>query len=131
MAGMRRTKDQQWKLVIQGLAAGCLVEGHDRLPGAKMRVEFAFSHAWRRWEDAYRFPSVDPNDFFIYARKSERRNGAAAALGWGSELEPYLAGGCADWEPTEVLDLLSERDAPDEESWVALAKLFVSDLTKS
>lgn len=121
------TKDNQWKTTIQGLALGCLVIGVDELPGKKMNAEFAFSRAWRSWTHAAVFPSVSPDDFFIYLGKSSRRNGAFGAWNWGQALEPYVA--IEGWEPDEALEAFADEKSVPSEAWAALARMFIDDLT--
>lgn len=130
MAGVRLTKDQQWKALVEGLAAACLAIGVERLPGAKLNCELSFGYAWRRWDCVREFPGVSPSDFFIYVRKSERRVGTLAAFAWTNELVPYLAEAVDWWGPRDVLEVLSERHAVSVDDWLDLASLFVDDLTK-
>ncbi|WGJ88190.1 hypothetical protein [Gordonia sp. SMJS1] len=62
---MKQTKDQQVKTVVIGLALGVLAQGVDAVTGSKMSLEFAFNHAWRRWTEADRFPSIKGHDLAI------------------------------------------------------------------
>ncbi|GAB3049616.1 hypothetical protein GCM10027053_05460 [Intrasporangium mesophilum] len=52
------TKDQQRRLVAEGLAIGCVALGVQAVSANKLSVEFALSHAMRHWSIAERFPAL-------------------------------------------------------------------------
>nr|WTA65703.1 hypothetical protein OHB51_24780 [Micromonospora sp. NBC_00855] len=49
------TKDQQVKHVVEGMALGVLAQDVEAVSSAKLNLELAFNHAWRRWAPATRF----------------------------------------------------------------------------
>ncbi|TQO24266.1 hypothetical protein FB385_3146 [Paramicrobacterium agarici] len=124
----QKNKDQQWRQIIQGLALGCLTLGEVDLPSSKIETEFAFAYAWRRWSFAGEFPSIRDRDFFIYMRKSPRRESSYAAFDAQSRLTPYVK--TPDWEVGQSLDaFVEDSDIPATE-WVELARLFVERLPR-
>ncbi|MGV8912488.1 MAG: hypothetical protein ACOH14_07720 [Rhodoglobus sp.] len=124
----KMTKDQQWKTVAEGLALGCLLLGVDTLTANKMRVQFAFAHAWRAWSRSSAFPSVSPRDFYIYVSKSSRRIGVSAAWNWGGELVPYLT--IEGWDAVESLEVFAEAEMISAEDWQSLARSFIDELAE-
>lgn len=44
------TKQQQYRRVSAGFALGLIMNDRYQLPNDKLRVEFAFTAAWRKWE---------------------------------------------------------------------------------
>ncbi len=121
------TKDQQVKHVVEGMALGVLAEGVEAVSSAKLNLELAFNHAWRRWEPATRFPSIaghDPgNLFWIGLNKSERRQGSRAAWRSGRWSEPYVTD--EDWTVDECLELHADERASVQD-WKEFGRLFVS-----
>ena len=51
-------KNSQYKAVSAGIALGMCIIGRYNVPSAKLPLEFAFQHAWQRWEHKGRFPAV-------------------------------------------------------------------------
>lgn len=125
---MPRTKDQQVKDVVIGVALGVLAQGVEAVTSDKMALEFAFNHAWKNWPSARHFPSIKGHDpgnlFWIGVGKSERRQGACAA--WERSLwsAPYII--YDDWTVEDALDLHADGDVSVED-WVELGRLFVED----
>ena len=123
-----KTKDQQIKHIVVGMALGVLAQGVSAVTSNKMALEFAFNHAWRNWSQSRYFPSIAGHDlgnlFWIGVAKSERRRGACAAWGTGRWSEPYIAyhGRTVD----ECLDLHADERATAAD-WVELGRLYVSD----
>lgn len=123
---MRRTKDQQVKEVVEGLALGVLAQGVVAVTSNKMKLEFGFNHAWRRWASARVFPSIKGHDpgslFWLGMIKSERRQGVRAA--WESDrwTMPYVT--LEDWTVEETLDLHADEEVRVAD-WIELGRLFV------
>lgn len=119
------TKQQQVAEVVEGLGLGLVALGVNRVSSGKLDLEFAFSHAWRRWGHADEYPSIGrapkpDNEFWIGVTKSERRNGAAVV--WQKDGSAYEIGSRHEgWTPEEVADLVSERPLSQ---WVDLATPF-------
>jgi hypothetical protein len=82
------SKARQETTIGQGLALGVLAEGATAVTANKMSVDFAFSHAWRDWQHARRFPVVRAspvrNDILRIMRSSPRRQGPIVAA-WDCE----------------------------------------------
>jgi hypothetical protein len=127
---MAVTKSNQWKTVVEGLAVACVAIGATSFPSSKSIGEFAFSYAWRRWAYAGQFPSVDPDDFFIYVGKSAGRVGAKAAFEWERALRPYIFENFAHWGAEEVLDFVAEFSDVPASGWEQLARAFVEDVDR-
>ena len=123
---MARSKDQQVKAVVIGIALGVLAQDVDAVTSNKMSLEFAFNHAWRRWPRARNFPSFKGHDpgnlFWIGLAKSERRVGACAAWESGRWCEPYVT--YNDWTVEEALELHADADVSAGD-WIELGRLFV------
>ena len=126
---MRRTKDQQIKAVVIGVALGVLAQNVVAVTSSKPTLEFAFNHAWRRWAEANQFPSItgrDPgNLFWIGIGKSEGRRVACAA--WSEDVwaVPYIR--FDGWSVEDALDHhASARVSADD--WVELGRLFTERL---
>jgi len=98
------------------------------LTANKMRVEFAFTHAWRAWARSSVFPSVSPRNFSIYASKSSRRIGVSAAWNWRGELVPYLT--IEGWNAVESLEVFTEAETITAEDWQSLARSFIDELAE-
>lgn len=128
MAGL--TKDQQWKTVIEGLAAGCVAVGASELPSGRLQLEFAFAHAWHSWSWAQAFPSIVARDFRIYLGKSERRAMVTAAFRDGRTVEAYLLPNYEWWGPDGVLDHLEEIGPVPAADWRDLAVAFATSATQ-
>jgi hypothetical protein len=92
---MAKSKNQQVKTVVIGMALGVLAQGVDALTSGKMPLELGFNHAWRRWPKAGRFPSIrghnSGNLFWVGLSKSERRQGTYAAWDLDRWCSPYIA----------------------------------------
>lgn len=123
---VKQSKDQQIKEVVAGLALGVLSQGVEAVTSKKMSLEFAFNHAWRRWQHARDYPSIrghDPgNMFWIGIGKSERRQGGYAAWASGTWVEPYVT--INGWTVEESLDAHADADVSADD-WVELGRLFV------
>lgn len=120
------SKDQQVKHVVEGLALGVLGQGVEAVPSGKMDLEFAFNHAWRRWERASEFPSIGGSDpgnlFWIGVGKSEGRQAVRAAWKRGQWAEPYVT--LHGWTVDECLDLHADERASVRD-WQNLGRLYV------
>lgn len=123
---MAQSKDQQVKTVVVGMALGVLAQGVEAVASSKMSLEFAFNHAWRRWPEAHRFPSIKGHDpgnlFWIGLGKSGRRQVACAAWESGRWCVPYVT--YEGWSVDDALDLIA-NDEVSAEDWTALGRLFV------
>lgn len=119
------TKQQQVAEVVEGLGLGLVALGTTRVSSGKLDLEFAFSHAWRRWDHANEYPSIGrapkpDNVFWIGVTKSERRN--MAAVVWQNAGREYEIGLRHEgWTPEEIADLLGDRPLSQ---WVDLATPF-------
>jgi len=119
------TKDQQVREVVEGLGLGLVSLGVTRVSSWKLDLEFAFSHAWRRWDHANEYPSIGrapkpDNVFWIGVTKSERRN--VAAVVWQTAGSEYEIGFKHEgWRPEEIADFIGDRPLT---AWVALATPF-------
>jgi len=122
---VHRTKDQQIKHVVDGLALGVLANGVRAVTSSKMSLESGFNYAWRRWAHASEFPSIkghNPGNLFWFGMgKSERRRGARVA--WATErwAQPYLT--LDGWDVEETLEL--HADEVEKEDWIELGRLFI------
>jgi hypothetical protein len=129
---MPMTRDQQIRKVAAGVALGVLARDVNAVTGSKPALEFAFNHAWRRWAQADRFPSIkghDPgNMFWIELGRSERRQGGYAA--WSSErwTMPYVK--IKSWSLEDALEshARSADDGVSVDEWVQLGRLFIERL---
>lgn len=121
---MKLSKDQQWKTVVDALAVALVTIGNPELHGQKSTIELSFNGAWRGWPQNSNYPSIDPNDFHIYAMKSAGRSGAHGAFQWKKSLNASLMGGTSDWDPSEALDLVAGFTETSAESWENLARDF-------
>ncbi|WP_344368895.1 hypothetical protein [Agromyces tropicus] len=125
------TKDQQWRAVIEGLAAGLVAVGATGTSSSKVRIESAFSSAWRNWPWTSEFPGVDPASAYICVARSERRNGAMAAFALGRTAEPYLTADYEWWAVEDVLGHLARRDpGVPVEGWSSLAASFAAAMKR-
>lgn len=119
------TKDQQVREVVEGLGLGLVSLGVTSVSSGKLDLEFAFSHAWRRWEHAHEYPSIGrapkpDNVFWIGVTKSERRN--MAAVVWQRAGGKYQIGFRHEgWTPEEIAGVVGDRSLND---WAALAAPF-------
>lgn len=117
-------KDQQWKTVIDALAVTLVKIGQAELHGQKATIELSFNAAWRHWAQNADYPSIDPNDFHIYAMRSAGRVVAHGAFEWKKSLIASLVGGTSGWDPAEVLDLVAEFSETPVAAWESLARDF-------
>ncbi len=119
------TKDQQVREVVEGLGLGLVSLGAPRVTSSKIQLEFAFSHAWRRWDHADDYPSIGrapkpDNVFWIGVTKSERRS--MAAVVWHRAGSEYEIGFRQEgWTAEEIADLIGDRPLSE---WTALAMPF-------
>ena len=126
------TKEQQVREVVEGLGLGLVALGVSRVTSSKIDLEFAFSHAWGRWDHADEYPSIGrapkpDNVFWIGVAKSERRKGAAVV--WWMGVREYEIGVALDgWTPDEVARLVGNRPLSQ---WVSLATPFREHLERS
>lgn len=123
----KMTKDQQWKTVIEGLAAGCVAIDASGLPSG-LELDFAFRKAWGSWQWASTFPSVVARDFRIYRSKSPRRTMVTAAFKDGKTVEPYLLESYEWRGADDVLKHLGELGPIPANGWLELARLLAAAL---
>jgi hypothetical protein len=119
------SKDQQVREVVEGMALGLVALGVTRVTSSKIRLEFAFSHAWRRWSHANEYPSIGrapkpDNVFWIGVTKSERRNGATVVW-WNRGTEYEVGIRFEGWTPEDAVDLVGGRPLAQ---WVDLSTPF-------
>jgi hypothetical protein len=126
------TKVQQYQMVGEGLAIGCLSLGITKLPSSKIATESAFRWSWSRWMHARSFPAIRAdlfrNDGLLQiVGRSERRRGATVAA-WqvGAELVPYLFDD--DMSYDEAADSLRGPNGLNLSGWQQLAQLFSGKL---
>jgi hypothetical protein len=123
-----QSKDQQIRTVVVGMALGVLAQDVEAVTSAKMKLEFAFNHAWRRWSKVHHFPSIKGHDpgnlFWIGLGKSERRQGVCAAWASGRWCQPYVT--YESWTVDEALDLIADSRVTADD-WIELGRLFVED----
>lgn len=122
---MKQSKDQQRKTVVDALAVALVAIGDPELHGQALTIELSFNGAWRGWPQNTDYPSINANDFRIYAMKSARRVGAHGAFEWKNSLNASLIGGTSEWEPGEVLDLVAGFTVTSAAAWEDLARDFV------
>jgi hypothetical protein len=119
------TKQQQVAEVVEGMGLGLVALGVNRVSSGKLDLEFAFSHAWRRWDHSDGYPSIGrapkpDNEFWIGVTKSERRN--MAAVVWQNAGHVYEIGLRHEgWTPEEIAGLIGDRPLSE---WVELATPF-------
>lgn len=119
------SKEQQVREVVEGMALGLVSLGVTRVSSSKLELEFAFSHAWRRWSHADEYPSIGramkpDNEFYLGVLKSERRRDAVVV--WRNDGREYEVGIALDgWTASEAARRVSDRPLSE---WEALAKPF-------
>lgn len=127
---MALSKGQQVREVVDGMGLGLITLGANRVSSSKPDLEFAFSHAWRRWSRANDYPSIGrahkPDiEFWIGVGKSERRlSGDVTWTQVGAEYELAIAYAALGPEDINI------GDRPLEQ-WVALATPFLEHLNRT
>ena len=127
---MALSKVQQVNQVVDGMGLGLIARGANRVSSSRLDLEFAFSHAWRRWEHAADYPSIGrarkpDNEFWIGVGKSERRlSGDVAWTQEGAEYELSIAYAALGPEGMNVGDRPLEH-------WVVLATPFLDHLNET
>ncbi|GAA2080832.1 hypothetical protein IDH50_03205 [Aeromicrobium tamlense] len=125
------TKQQQVAEIVEGTAVGLAALGVTHVSSWKLDLEFAFSHAWRRWAFRGDYPSINraakpDNEFWIGVTRSERRKGAAVI--WRHDSGEYeIVLGNGGWTPEEAVRLIGDRPLDD---WIALASPFKEHLER-
>lgn len=125
------SKAQQETALGEGLAIGTLALGVESVPSDKLAIEFAFRHAWPRWEHNYKFPVVKANldrtDILRILHDAEGRRGAYVAS-WATDrrtFEPYLR---QDWPIEEAAESVGEDYGVNLSGWTALAGSWLTDM---
>jgi hypothetical protein len=107
-------------------------------PFPKMRLDFAFEHAWRNWPDHYRsqFSQVSTdlrkglNGSLVMTRATERKQ--TFAFFWDRHYPPTVYARQQDWDsddPDDVVFAVKVIGANVPlEGWVSLARDFLADL---
>lgn len=127
---MALSKVQQVNEVVDGMGLGLITLGANRVSSWKLDLEFAFSHAWRRWEHAGDYSSIGrahkpDNEFWIGVGKSERRlSGDVTWTQDGAEYEISVTYAALGPENITIGDRRLEH-------WVALASPFLDHLNQT
>jgi len=123
------SKANQESYVAQGLALGVLSYDFDELPSDKCTFEFAFQHAWRRFPQRKRFPTVlghrSADPIHALVGRSERRRGPIVAA-WDTEgrwIVPYVA--IEGWDVDESGETLANWSDGPWHVWRSLARDFL------
>lgn len=103
------TKDQQVKLVCEGLALGTLALGVEAVTSAKYVLASALQTAWGDWDQARRFPRIAGHGAAELLargiRRSERRQVVLAAWESGRWTSPYIT--LDDWSVEDCTEVLA------------------------
>lgn len=138
MAGMSATN--QRNAVSEGMAFGlCMLERYE-FPFPKMRIDFAFEHAWRNWPDWYRsqFSQVGTDlrnglgGSLVMTRATEKKQ--TFAFFWDRDYPSTIYARQQGWDSDDPADVdfalkVVGGDVP-QAGWVSLAKDFVADLDR-
>ena len=116
------------------MALGLLICGYDAISSDKVKVDLAFSGAWRSWTYRNRFPQVDTDmrsldGMRVMTRADYRKQ--TRVLFWGEEdrhLQIYTR--LSDWTVDDDEDLefavgIIDEDVPAG-GWEELAREFVT-----
>ncbi len=119
----------EWNLVLQGLALGCLAIATDRLPASRARIEPAFSAAWREWSGAGEFREIEAREFDLFAMRAVRRNADHASWEWGRVWYPVLTDPSGN--AAAALEAFAAGGPVSAGSWMQFAELFAAQLPGS
>lgn len=136
---MTPTPAQQRNAVSEGAALGIVLAGRTTVPYNKLRVDLAFTGAWRRWSHVGKFPQVNTDirkgmeGTRVLTYADYRRD--TSALSWetvGGELS--IRALQPDWDPTEESDVQFALEVIDGgvplEGWMSLAVEFLARLDR-
>lgn len=126
--------------VSEGVALGlCILERYE-FPFQKMRLDFAFEHAWRNWPDQYRgqFSQVATDlgnglgGSLVMTHATEKKR--TFAFFWDRDYPPTICARQRDWNSGDPADIdfaleVIGRCVPLD-GWVARASDFVQDLDR-
>lgn len=123
---MSSSKQQQVNEVVEGLGVGLIALDRRRVSTSKLRLEFAFMHAWRRWDRAGDYPSIGnapkpDNVIWIGVGRSGRRIRSTVVwrdTGGAYEIDTHPR----DLTPSEAAADISSQPL---ENWVSLASHFL------
>lgn len=127
---MELTKEQQTKVVVEGMALGVLAQGVEEVTADTSIFNRAFDHAWRKWDCADQYPSIGrhvplPGDLI--------GNAVARSSRWHNS---YATWECAQWNrPSLSDDYFSVEEMLDDfvrmykattaQDWLELGRLFL------
>jgi hypothetical protein len=125
------TKDQQVRMVCDGLALGTMALGVTGLANNKFSVEMSLADAWRTWPESRRFPSIanfEPeNTIWLGMYKSASRKWTHAAWDFdGPWVSPFLLR--QGWDSSEALGRVESDSGVTSEAWTELARLVVDGM---
>ncbi|NEE01511.1 hypothetical protein [Phytoactinopolyspora halotolerans] len=132
MAQPTLSNANQESYVAQGLALAVLYEGVYAITADKLKFEFAFGYAWRRFPHMDRFRRVlatgaaDP--YHAVIGRSERRRGSllAAWASHGPNLEPYVWN--EGWSIEESGQMLADWSGVPWTDWQTLGRNLLAHL---
>ncbi|MFI1194114.1 hypothetical protein ACH4T9_12765 [Micromonospora sp. NPDC020750] len=125
------TKADQYTVIGDGLAVGCLDLAVTGLTSRKLELELAFNHAWRNFPLATRFPQVKADltrcDILTILNDSPRRRWSRVSWiqnrAWW---EPQLPDSHDD--AGEVAESIASLYGISREQWTGLARPLVDRL---
>lgn len=137
MGNMKLTPTEQRNAVSQGIALGILACGYGSIEFNKVKVDLAFTSAFRDWPYQHHFPQVhtDLNRSFdgarVLSRAGERQH--TSVLYWKSEggsLDVHARQSNFDPEDSDDLKFAASVICDDVslEGWKALAQDFIDRL---
>jgi hypothetical protein len=116
----------EWNLVMQGLALGCLAIATHRLPASRAKIEPAFTAAWGLWPSAGEFREIEAREFDLFAMRAVRRNADHATWEWGRVWYPVLTDPSGN--AAAALEAFAAGGAVPAAAWTELAELFTAQL---
>ena len=139
--GRKITAARQRNAVSQGIALGLCIHERYEFQFDKLRIDFAFEHAWRDWPDRYKsqFSQVDTDlckgtdAVWVMAHADERKQVTPLFWDWsGGKLTIHQRGD--DWDSDDPVDVehalrMVDGDVPLD-GWVSLARDFLTDFDR-
>jgi hypothetical protein len=138
----RLSAAQQRNGMSEGIALGFCILGRTEFEFDKLRIDFAFEHAWRNWSDVYRlqYPQVSTDlrngsdAVWKMVHANHRSQVFALYWDWNSPGPITIYARQDDWDPEDQADVdfavsVISGDVPTD-GWVQLARDFLEDFDR-